>query len=390
MSAQEITLLELAKGLAREEFLFHYQPKISLLGGRVNGVEALLRWQRPGGAMVSPAHFIPLAEATGFITEISKAMFPRLVSDMQILNDIDSAITVSFNLSSQDFASPEMVELIRSAIQSHQIVADRLQIELTEASIINSNDGNVRNNLNELVKLGVRLAMDDYGTGYSSIDTLSQWPFSVVKLDQGLIGRMVESEKSTTIVQASIRMAHQLGISIVAEGIETSTVYDFLLHAGCTDAQGYWMARPMPLSDFIEFIGGDHRWSALPAGLIHMAQLDHIQWRKTLIDQVTFLAFNPQGGKGIQGLEAEMSPRDCGLGKWYYGLGQEFRGMPPFDRLEAPHRLLHVQGENLIAAARSGESRECITSGLRELTRLSSLVLGLLQELENEAFFHAR
>ncbi len=387
-AAPAVTLVEIAKGLARDEFVFHYQPKVSLVSGKVNGAEALIRWRKPDGTIISPGEFIPIAESTGFITEISRAMFPKLVSDMLILNDMDASITVSFNLSAVDFTTPDMLDLIRAAIESHQIGADRLQVELTEASVINSNAPNIRENLQELVKLGVKLAMDDYGTGYSSIDTLSQWPFSVVKLDQGLIRRMVESEKSTTIVQASIRMAHQLGISIVAEGIETSSVYDFLLHAGCTDAQGFWLARPMPLSEFISFVRSNRRWSALPAGLIHMAQLDHIQWRKTLIDQVTNLAFNHTDGKTVQGLSAELDHHQCKLGKWYYGMGQEFRGVDVFDRLEEPHRLLHAQGEKLLDAAKNGGTREEITNDLRELTRLSSIVLGLLQELENESFLH--
>lgn len=383
-----ITLVELAKGLARDEFVFYYQPKVSLIGGKVNGAEALIRWKRPDGT-IPPDEFIPVAESTGFITEISRAMFPKLIADMLILNDVDTSISIAFNLSSKDFATPDMLELIRAAIESHQISPDKLQVELTEAAIIDSNDPNIRNNLNDLVKLGVKLAMDDYGTGYSSIDTLSQWPFSVVKIDQGLIRRMVESEKSTTIVQASIRMAHQLGISVVAEGIESANVYDFLLHAGCTDAQGFWLAKPMPLAELLSFIKSDRRWSALPAGLIHMAQLDHIQWRKTLIDQVTTLAFNHSKDKSIQGVSAEEDHHRCKLGIWYYGLGQEFKGVPLFDELEEPHRLLHEQGKKLIEAARNGGTREEITSGLRELTRLSSTVLGLLQELENEAFFQA-
>lgn len=389
MANPPIPLAEIANGLTRDEFVFYYQPKVSLIDGKVNGAEALIRWKKPDGTLISPGQFIPLAESSGFITEISRAMFPKLVSDMLILNDMDATITVSFNLSAKDFMTSDMLELIRSAIESHQIDADKLQVELTEAAVIDSDDPNIRRNLQELVKLGVKLAMDDYGTGYSSIDTLSQWPFSVVKIDQGLIRRMVESEKSTTIVQASIRMAHQLGISIVAEGVETSSVYDFLLHAGCTDAQGFWLAKPMPLSDLISFIRSNRRWSAMPAGLIHMAQLDHIHWRKTLIDQVTNLAFNHVDGKTVQGLSAELDHHQCKLGKWYYGIGQEFRGVPAFDQLEEPHRLLHQQGGMLIAAAKNGGTREEITNDLRELTRLSSTVLSLLQELENESFLNS-
>lgn len=385
MAEQKISLSEMAMGLARSEFVYYYQPKISLVTGRTNGAEALIRWIRADGAIVPPMDFIPLAESTGFISEISRAMFPKLLADLLIINDINDELTISFNLSAQDFNSPEMLNLIRGAIQSHQINPARLQVELTEASIINSNDSAVREHLQELAKLGVTLAMDDYGTGYSSIESLSKWPFSILKIDQGLIQRMAGSEKCTTIVQASIRMAHQLGIGTVAEGIETSSIYDFLLHAGCTEAQGYWLARPMTLEDLVLFIKKDQRWSGVPIGLIHMAQLDHIHWRKTLIDQITSNSFGANRNAEFCDINVEMEHNACRLGLWYYGAGQEFKGRRAFDNLEEPHRVLHDIGKELLHAAKAGAPRENVTALLRKLTKQSSLVLEMLQELENEA-----
>lgn len=389
MDARPITLPELEQGLACGEFAYFYQPKISLISGRIGGVEALIRWIRPDGTTILPGEFIPLAEDTGFITQISRAMFPRLVEDMVIINDLSDDMTVSFNLSAQEIASPEMLALIRAAIESNKIAPSCLQVELTEASVISSTDAVVRVHVDELVRLGVKLAMDDYGIGYSSIDTLSLWPFSVVKIDQGLIRRMADSEKSTTIVQASIRMAHQLGIGIVAEGIETDTTYEFLLHSGCTDAQGFWLGRPMPLQDLLAFIRRDRRWSALPVGLIHMAQLDHIHWRKALIGQAMALSFGKHRDAGICGVSAQMDHHQCKLGEWYYGVGQEFKGIAAFDQLEEPHRILHELGKALLATAQNGGSREEITAELRALTRQSGVVLELLQDLENEAILMA-
>lgn len=329
--------------------------------------------------------FIPLAESTGFISEISRVMFPKLLADLLIINDINDELTISFNLSAQDFNSPEMLNLIRSAIISRQIKPERLQVELTEASIINSNDAAVRENLQELAKLGVTLAMDDYGTGYSSIESLSKWPFSILKIDQGLIQRMSGSKKCTTIVQASIRMAHQLGIGTVAEGIETASIYDFLLHAGCTEAQGFWLAKPMTLEDLVLFIKKDQRWSGVPIGLIHMAQLDHIHWRKTLIEQITSTSFGGRRHPEFCDTNIEMEHHGCRLGLWYYGAGQEFKGRRSFDKLEEPHRILHDIGKELLSSAKDGASRENVTAVLRKLTKQSSIVLELLQELENEA-----
>ena len=379
-----ITVQDILDALARDEFVYYYQPKVSLLTGKVCGAEALIRWVRPGAGLVMPGEFIPLAEASGAISKLSLAMFPALIADLVIMQDINPELMVSFNLTAQDFESDAMVNCLREAIASYQIEPRNLQAELTETSLIQSS-GRVREHIQALVDMGVSLAMDDYGTGYSSIDVLSQWPFSVVKIDQGLIRRMVTSEKSTTIVQASIRMAHQLGIKIVAEGIESAGVYDFLLNTGCTEAQGYWLGRPMPLAEFLVYLRLDQRWSGLPIGLVHMAQLDHIQWRRTLVDQAMAISFKDDGTEPVRVVEAEMNHRHCKLGLWYYGLGQEFKGYPAFDALDEPHRQLHVIGQELVAAMGQGASRERITELLRRLTRQSGVVLGLLQELENEA-----
>lgn len=382
--ASPITVQDILDALARDEFVYYYQPKVSLLTGKVCGAEALIRWVRPGAGLVMPGEFIPLAEASGAISKLSLAMFPALIADLVIMQDINPELMVSFNLTAQDFESDAMVNCLREAIASYQIEPRNLQAELTETSLIQSS-GQVREHIQAVVDMGVSLAMDDYGTGYSSIDVLSQWPFSVVKIDQGLIRRMVTSEKSTTIVQASIRMAHQLGIKIVAEGIESAGVYDFLLNTGCTEAQGYWLGRPMPLAEFLVYLRLDQRWSGLPIGLVHMAQLDHIQWRRTLVDQAMAISFKDDGTEPVRVVEAEMNHRHCKLGLWYYGLGQEFKGYPAFDALDEPHRQLHVIGQELVAAMGQGASRERITELLRRLTRQSGVVLGLLQELENEA-----
>ncbi len=376
----------MAAAVADNELVYYYQPRISLITGRVCGAEALLRWVRPDGRVTPPSAFIPLAESSGYITRLGLAMFPRLIADLLIINDLYPELTTSFNLSAKDFLSRDMLELIQQAVAAHEIDPARLQAELTEASMLDHDQPAVRANLKALHASGVGLAMDDYGTGYSTIDVLSRWPFDIVKLDQGLIGRMADSERSTTIVQASIRMAHQLGITIVAEGIETAAVYEFLLHAGCTEAQGFWMAEPMPLEAYLDFLGSSHRWSGMPTGLIHMALLDHIHWRQALIAQVSCIAFHGcTTSPEIRSPAAELDPHRCKLGQWYYGAGREFRGNELFDQLEAPHNRLHELGARLLELARAGAPKTELIGCLRELTRQSSDVLELLQGLESEA-----
>ncbi len=385
MTGSNIVLQDIQEGLANEEFSYYYQPKISLVTGKPSGAEALLRWNRKDGCTTSPGEFIPLAEESGFITDIACAMFPKLINDMLVINDLDDTLTISFNLTSMDFEKPEITEMIREAVLSHKVNPKCLQVELTEATILRNDNPVIKERLNSLVEMGVTLAMDDFGTGYSSIDTLSQWPFAVVKIDRGLVQRMHENPKSTTIVQASIRMAHKLGISIVAEGIESSDVYDFLMQSGCTEAQGFWMGRPLPMAEFLTFIRKEQRWSGLPIGLIHIAQLDHIHWRKSLIDQIVNNTFDEHHVTTVKTFTVELDHCKCKLGRWYYGPGQEFAGCPAFDHLEQPHRNLYAIGRQLIEAAQRGAPHNEIAVLLRSLTKESSNVLSLLQELENQA-----
>ena len=218
MTQTKITLKEIAEALANDEFVFYYQPKVLMLTGEICGAEALIRWKQPDGSLVSPAAFIPLAESTGFINEITLAMFQKLVIDMNIINDTKNSLTVSFNASAKDFHNDKLVEAIRYAVEHKIVPAELLEVELTETSILNNLEG-VKSKLNKLQTMGIALAMDDYGTGFSNIDTLAKWPFSTIKLDQGMISKLEASDREFTIVQSSIQMAHQLELDIVAEGI---------------------------------------------------------------------------------------------------------------------------------------------------------------------------
>ncbi len=178
-------------------------------------------------------------------------------------------------------------------------------------------------------------------------------------------------------------MAHQLGLKIIAEGIESAEVYEFLLKAGCSEAQGYWMGRPMPLTELIAFFQSDRRWGGSPIGLIHMAQVDHLQWRRGVIDFALARTF------GIQDLVAnnrpdhlEMNPSRCSLGQWYYGMGRVYRGLAAYEALEESHRQVHECGRQILTAVESDPEPAAIIGLLQRMTTLSGQLLCLLQELE--------
>jgi EAL domain-containing protein (putative c-di-GMP-specific phosphodiesterase class I) len=374
----------LQHALARNELVFHYQPKVSLLKGQVSGVEALLRWVRPDGEIIAPGDFLPEAEASGFIHVISLAMFDKLVADLAIIAGVNPQLVMSFNLTAQDFATDAIAHKIAMAISSGQVDRTHLQVELTETTLIDTSPA-VRRNVQSVVDLGVSLAMDDFGTGYSTIDVLSQWPFSVVKIDQGLISRMQKDTKSVTIVRNSIHLAHQLGLKIIAEGVETEEVYDFLLKSGCSEVQGYLLGRPMPLDELLSFLRADNRWSGSPIGLIHMAQSDHLQWRRLLIDYTIGKLYGSPNLAASNVCHIESDSHKCLLGQWYFGVGKAYKGMAAYDALEKPHREIHELGHEICCAIDDGAPCARIIALLRRLTEKSGEVIALLQELELEA-----
>ncbi|MDD2685324.1 MAG: EAL domain-containing protein [Gallionella sp.] len=375
---------DILDAITKDEFVFYYQPKVSLVTGKVIGAEALIRWVKPDLTVIPPSAFIPFAEATSLITNITRHMFPKLVSDTMVLMDIDSSLSISFNTSAKDFEDEVFTRQILCALEASQLDGHSLQVELTETATLEAGD-KIKANIMPLRQAGLGLAMDDFGKGYSSLDTLSKWPFSTIKLDQGIVSRMLESSKNATIVENSIRMAHELGISVVAEGVENNDQYQQLLEMGCTKIQGYWISKPLPLSQFISFVEADIRWSGLPIGLIHMAIMDHVQWRKHLVSEVVKTASLPQDVRRLRYIDTPaMGCTDCRLGKWFYDAGQVFKDRHAFQQLEKPHCDFHNVGQELVRLVGSGASIEMLTPKLSELSSLSMVVLGHLQTLENE------
>ncbi len=369
---------DIERAISQGELEFWYQPKVSFLTGRISGCEALLRWRQADGSVLLPGAFLPVAEEAGMITDIAKAMFPRLCLDQRKLVDSFGAFHVAFNVSAHDLENPEMVDLILSAIHTGLVHPEQIQVELTETAVAQNHE-NLRKGIQEMVDAGVALAMDDFGTGYSSLDTLHRLPFSVVKIDQGVVKGLTSSGRCAAIVLASIRMAHEMDLKVVAEGVETEEVFDYLLHSGCTEAQGFWISEALEIEDFIDFVAQGRRWCTMPIGLLRHVEIDHIQWRKAVMDRV--LGVKSSGLIGtLDGVG--VSPYRCRFGQWYYGLGRDFAGNASFDALEEPHRKLHEVGARLVQAAEDGVPEYAVRELTEELNERSEELLRLLQDLE--------
>lgn len=378
--ATEVRVQDLERALARGELLFHYQPKVSFLSGQVLGAEALVRWRRPGGDVMRAADFMPMAAESGLGCAITRHMFPRLVEDIRAIRCKSADTRIAFNVSAEDLDQTDLVPMVRHAISGDGLEAGSLEIEVTEGTAVSSSPG-VTRSLTGLLAAGVHLAMDDYGVGFSSLETLNRLPFSSLKMDQSFVLRMLRSVKSATLIRTSIAMAQLLGIRTVLEGIESEAVYEALLHYGCDEGQGYWISRPLALEDFVAFLGEDRRWPCSPVGMLRMAQLTH-GWQLKLLVDLLYAHLKQAGPRDGIPTALHMGHRDCALGHWYYGAGQALAGDPDYDGLEVPHRALHDRCADILAAIEAGGGEERVRALLRELSERSCELGSTLQRLE--------
>ncbi|MGA7179823.1 MAG: EAL domain-containing protein [Thiobacillaceae bacterium] len=377
----QVTAGEVRHALKEGEFRFFYQPKVSFLTGQVSGAEALIRWQRDEQTIVLPDAFIPVADAHGLMPEITQAMFPRLVEDFQRIRSVNEETTVALNVTAQDLDTPRLLALVREAVASGSISSSQLEIEISETETVSGSDATT-SSLEALIGEGVQLSMDDYGTGYSSLDSLNRLPFGAIKMDQSFVLRMLSSAKSATLVKASVAMAQMLGLRTVVEGIETEGVYNTLIHCGCNEGQGYWISPPLAPEDYLAFLNADHHWPASPVGMLRMAQLSHT-WQKTLLVDAVFAYIKSErkGDLKVQGLH--ISHAECALGRWHLGSGKAFGGDPDYESLDVPHRAMHNICETILAAVNSPQfSLVNLKRMLDELADNSNRVTASLQRLE--------
>jgi len=373
-------LEELERGLAAGELDFHYQPKIDFLTGRVGGGEALVRWNHPERGLLSPDEFMPVAERWRFEPAITGALFPKLVKDFQTIKQRGPPTTIAFNISAQDLDRPALLQVINEQVSLGAFRPDELEIEITEGSRVSDNPTS-RRNIADLLAAGIGLSMDDYGTGFSSLETLNRLPFSAIKLDQSFAFEMLSSSKSATLVKTSIAAAQMLGIKMVVEGIESESVYRSLLHSGCTQGQGFWISRPLALPDYIDFLCQDRRWPRSPVGMLRMAQITHTWQYKLLVDLVCSMLQQHRADEFCLE-QMHLDHHQCALGRWYYGDGQKLRDNPDFDALDQPHRAMHEICERIVDAMRHGRQQAQARSLLTALSGESIRVAGCLERLE--------
>ncbi len=246
----------LRKALERDEFVLHYQPRIGLRSGRIEGVEALLRWNSPDVGLIAPGRFIPVAEDSGLIVPIGQWVLRaacRQLCDWHARGA--SKITVSVNISPRQFKRSELVETIERTLAETGLEPKYLEIEVTESLVMENAEDFVAR-LNALKALGVEISVDDFGTGYSSLNYLKRFPVDRLKIDQSFVRDITADRDDATIVKAIVRLGHSLGLRVTAEGVETGEQLEFLRACRCDQAQGFFFSRPLPANELEPLLEG--------------------------------------------------------------------------------------------------------------------------------------
>jgi EAL domain-containing protein (putative c-di-GMP-specific phosphodiesterase class I) len=244
----------LRHALEKKDFLLHYQPKYSLPEEKIVGAEALVRWLHPQEGMISPAEFIPVAEASNMIIVLGEWVLRTACQQVKIWEQEGlGSLRIAVNLSSRQFQSRKLLRLIKETLTETGLNPDKLELEITESAVM-EDPAQAIELLRDIRKQGVRIAIDDFGTGYSSLAYLKKFPVNTLKIDQSFVADLTKDSDDEAIVESIIQMAAGLKLDVVAEGVETQEQLDFFKQRRCKEVQGYFFSKPLPADDFAKKI----------------------------------------------------------------------------------------------------------------------------------------
>ena len=240
---------ELRRAVEANELRVFYQPKIDLAGGCTKGVEALVRWQHPGRGLLAPGLFMPYAEQTGFVRQVTGWMLAQAIGQCGRWCEQGMPLQVSINISTRDLVDEALPGLVGRLLAQHRVRPELVCLELTESSFMQDPERALKT-LRDIDALGVEISIDDFGTGFSSLSYLKRLPVDELKIDRAFVMNMLDDADDFTIVRSTVELAHNLGLRVVAEGVETAAAMDALRAVGCDLAQGYHASRPIPADAF--------------------------------------------------------------------------------------------------------------------------------------------
>ncbi|WP_198555652.1 GGDEF/EAL domain-containing response regulator [Colwellia sp. 75C3] len=240
---------DLRDAIDNKQLVLYYQPQINMETQCIHGAEALIRWLHPEFGIVPPDKFIALAERTGLIEQVTEVVIQSAISQSVQWQNVDKAIRLSINISAQNINSLKLPEQLKMLVKQYELDPSLIVLELTESTLMDSEVTSL-DILTRLRLKGFQLSIDDFGTGYSSLSQLHKIPFTELKIDQSFVANMKKEHESKAIVETCIMLAHKLNMEVVAEGVEDKQTWDLLLAEGCDIAQGYYIAKPMPVNEF--------------------------------------------------------------------------------------------------------------------------------------------
>jgi EAL domain-containing protein (putative c-di-GMP-specific phosphodiesterase class I) len=246
---ERLALIGALRGaLERDEMVLYYQPKIDCRSRQVVGVEGLMRWRHPRLGLVGPDRFIPLAEESGLIRELTRWALDAALSQYRAWLDNGLDLPLSVNLSALDAQDVDLPEAVANRLAAWRVPPTSLTLELTEGALL-AEPSRAFDVIQRLTGLGVHVSLDDFGTGYSSLGYLKRFRVHELKIDRLLVGDIVHEPRDRAIVRATVQLGHNLGMIVVAEGVEDAATLDLVQALGCDQAQGYYVGRPMSAAD---------------------------------------------------------------------------------------------------------------------------------------------
>ena len=244
---------ELRRAIENHELVLHYQPKADLATGEITSVEALVRWQHPVRGLIPPSEFIPLAQQTTLVTPLTKWVLNEALRQCRAWQDEGLVLSVAVNLSPRNLLDAQLPTDLAKLLKKWRLPPSRIELEITETAIV-ADPFRAKAVLDRLGAMGVRLSIDDFGTGYSSLEYLKRLPVNEIKIDQSFVTRMLESEDDGIIVRSTIELARNLGLDVVAEGVEDEATWARLKELHCDIGQGYLLSRPLPAAELTALV----------------------------------------------------------------------------------------------------------------------------------------
>jgi EAL domain-containing protein (putative c-di-GMP-specific phosphodiesterase class I)/DNA-binding response OmpR family regulator len=247
---------DLRKAILNDELILYYQPQVHAKTGKVCAAEALVRWLHPERGMISPFHFIPIAEESGMIVELGESVIRKATRQIEVWRGVyegDWAFPISVNVSAQHVAQPELVDYIANLLEQHDLTTSMLKVELTESALVEDESG-TRSVLNAMQRTGLKISLDDFGTGFSSLSYLLELPLDQLKIDKMFVDNLVHDERSRSVFKHVVSLAHELNLEVVVEGVEDEEQMKLVNQSNVDFIQGYYFYKPLPADEFFDVI----------------------------------------------------------------------------------------------------------------------------------------